>query len=467
MRAVIERPQPRTPAWPALAGLALLASLGACGDPGPQSLDDLLPLSDPVELELSTDARSRPDGVTVRGLPAGTLAALQRLELDEEAWRRLLTVHLLPRNSAPDAEIPADSEPISGDTVIGEDALRFLPSTPLMRRRSYVARWTGDPATKAVELRFTPRRSGAAAQTSVVAIYPSSDVLPRNVSTLYIDFSDAMAPGGVAQHVRLVRDENGRPMNLPLPTAEEERWSEDGTRLELPIAELIEAAAARREAPAEEDEEDGQPAGDDRSAPGENAGGDGRDGAADPEEMPEAEAAMADEDAEPGRPFRFRVGRRYRLILDRDWRDAEDRPLRQGEEKLFAIESPDDQGPDPDTWEILPPAAPRAPLVVRFDGPLDLAAALEGLEVLDENRKPVPGAARVSDAETRWTFQADRPWPNGRFFLRVGAGITDPAGNRLVGAPPPNGDGDGENAGGQTTTARLTPFEVRYELVER
>jgi hypothetical protein len=86
-----------------------------------------------------------------------------------------------------------------------------------------------------------------------------------------------------------------------------------------------------------------------------------------------------------------------------------------------------------------PQAATRTPLSVRFPKSLDHAMLERFLRVCGpepahssaEASPELAGAIRVTDEETRWTFEPTRPWTTGRYVLAVSTQLEDPAGNNI------------------------------------
>jgi hypothetical protein len=398
-----------------LAGLlAPLLALSAC-EPGPGTLEETLQSVDTVELKLVEDERGRPEAVDAV-ISAELLDQLRRIAPNSEQWKLVFDV----AHAGGDAGAAAAAG-LAGDYVVVEDAVRFLPRAPLLRGKPYRARWMrGDEAIATLE--FSPNRAGHEATTRAVAIYPTSDVLPVNLRRLYVEFSGPMRRGGAHRGLRLLRDPGGEPVELPFPAPEEELWNETSTRFTLLLP------TGRREE-------------------GANGGADG-------------EAHGGTTGGSNGRPIAaaspLQVGKRYRLVVERTWRDAEGAPIRAGLDKLFLVDEPDRNGASPDAWTITPPISRQAPLLVEMPSPLDYALLLESIEVRKRDGGTLPGRVRISDNERRWSFQPDTGWVSGPYVLRVDTGLEDPSGNRSGGgASTQNGD----------APKTILPFEVELKPV--
>jgi hypothetical protein len=125
-------------------------------------------------------------------------------------------------------------------------------------------------------------------------------------------------------------------------------------------------------------------------------------------------------------------GKRYTLLIDRRWTDAESNPLKQEFRKTFTVGPPDRKPLDLDTWRIVKPrAGSLEPVVVEFPEPMDHAIVLRELDVLDSAGAPVEGRVTLDRDETRWRLTPSAPWKKGAYTLRVGTNTTDLAGNMV------------------------------------
>jgi hypothetical protein len=126
------------------------------------------------------------------------------------------------------------------------------------------------------------------------------------------------------------------------------------------------------------------------------------------------------------------AGQDYTLMVDGDWADANGRLLAAPARKAFHVLPPDEVPIDPGRWSIdSPKAGGRDPLVVRFPEPLDHALLRRMIQVDGAAGKRTKGAIEVSDAETRWQFTPDEPWPAGDYELVVDTDLEDLAGNAI------------------------------------
>jgi hypothetical protein len=153
-------------------------------------------------------------------------------------------------------------------------------------------------------------------------------------------------------------------------------------------------------------------------------------------------------------------GRRFSLVVDPGWRDADGRPLAASVSKVFETTAPDCAVPVVDQWTIETPAAgTQTPLVLRFPEVLDRALLSSAIAVVDASGDSVHGDIDVLPGEEIWTFTPARAWRRGIYSLRVSSELEDVAGNNLQRVF------DAEVQGDHSTTARvpaviMRPFHV-------
>lgn len=254
--------------------------------------------------------------VEVTGLPAETLAAVEKAALAPGAWGEVLAVYA---EQADDAKGPA-MPPMAGTWKIAGGAIRFEPLFPFAQSVRYRAQFSparlpgGAPDGRPVVSFFQlPTVAGPA--TVVAQIYPSGDVLPENQLKFYLQFSAPMRGTGIYAHIKL-RDASGREVDKPFLELDEELWDPAMTRLTL----FIDPGRIKRGVKPHEDV-----------------------GAV------------------------FEEGKSYTLSIDRAWRDAQGQPLRESFSKTYRIGGADRTPPDTARWTVLAPRAEtREPLVVEL-----------------------------------------------------------------------------------------------------
>jgi hypothetical protein len=127
-------------------------------------------------------------------------------------------------------------------------------------------------------------------------------------------------------------------------------------------------------------------------------------------------------------------GRRYSLVIGKEWPDARNVPLVQGFRKDFRGGPAQRTPPDPKQWMVTAPrAGATGRLTVSFPAPLNYVLLQRMLRVMN-GKVAVEGTISVERQETVWTFTPRQPWATGNYEVVVDTGIEDLAGNH-VGQP--------------------------------
>ena len=266
-----------------------------------------------------------------------------------------------------------DAPAILGEYRVAGGRLYFQPMFPFDPGREYVVRVDGEgyPFVTTVAL---PARN-LTPTTTVEHIYPSTKTLPENQLKLYIHFSAPMAGGDGLAFVKLL-DENAEQVIDPFLPLGDAFWGRDHERYTV----FFDPGRVKR-------------------------------GILPNEEM--------------GRPIL--EGRRYVLVVDAAWRDAEGLPLAKPFRKEFIAGPPDETPIDPTSWTLTAPrSGTREPLSVDFPEPLDRAVLARTLAV--EN---VDGEIEISRDETRWSLTPKMRWRAGTHHLVALSILEDLAGNQI------------------------------------
>jgi hypothetical protein len=311
-------------------------------------------------------------------LPCAGLAASVSIQLDNGAfkvtgwpaatepaagWASVFTVSTGP-----------DLPPLFGSYAVEGGALTFHPRFPLAVGVTYHAVF--HPAGSAtVEEVFHGPAPVTAAPTRVVAMYPSAAILPANQLKLYIVFSAPMQSGDVWPKIHLI-DQDGKPSVLPFVQLDQELWNRDHTRLTL----LFDPGRIKRGV------------------------------------KPNVDMGPVLEE-----------GRRYTLVIDREFKDGNGAPLAEIFHHEFTAGPAERRGIDPKEWKIIAPTVATVnPLVIQFDRPLDYALLQDVFQIAG-----VEGTATVGPGETEWRFQPSQRWKAVDYNLIVNMALEDLAGNRI------------------------------------
>ncbi len=293
---------------------------------------------------------------------AGQWSAEQR-----EAWRIVVSVRR-----------PGASGML-GRSRFSDETLRFTPTYPFLKGAPYRAvLYNGERemAKLDFEIPFEDVAPGR-----VVAVFPSSPLLPENQLKFYLHFSGPMKRGEAYRRIRLETLEGDR-IDDPFLELGQELWDRDGVRFTL----FIDPGRIKR-----------------GLKPREEAG-----------------------------PV-LETGKSYRLIVDRQWPDSRGLPLARSFVKSFRVGEPDVTQPDPQRWRLTAPAvATDGPLRVAFEEPLDHALLQRLLTIVDSQGNALAGNLVIDQHQQRWSFLPDQPWKAGEYALRIDADLEDLAGNSIA-----------------------------------
>jgi len=267
-----------------------------------------------------------------------------------------------------------DAPPLAGSFRYESATLTFTPRYPFQPGLAYRVRFAHGAQRAETVLRAAAASGHATAV--VERLLPSSSEWPENLLRFYIHFSAPMSRGEAFARLHLLDLTAGAEVKLPFLEIHEELWDGDQRRLTV----LFDPGRVKRGL------------------------------------VPHNEV---------GAPLV--AGRRYRLVVEADWRDARNMPLREVFSKEFTAVAAVRAGLDPQSWKITAPrAGSRDPVVVDFPRPLDAGLLVSCLTVAN-----VAGEGRSERDQSRWVFVPDAPWAAAEQQLLIGAALEDVAGNRL------------------------------------
>ncbi|MBM3946135.1 MAG: hypothetical protein FJ315_01885, partial [SAR202 cluster bacterium] len=275
---------------------------------------------------------------------------------------------------------------MAGRFEVDGDSVCFMPRFPFVGGMGYslLVRWPPEGSAPARPEVWTVQRpaKALASTTDVLAIYPSSERAPLNLLKLYVHFSNPMSEGRATRAVHVLRADDREPLDGVFLVMEPELWDRERRRLTL----LLDPARIKR-----------------GLVPHEEAG------------------------------YPLTEGVPVVVTVDRQFRDASGRPLRQGTERRYEVGPPVRARVDPAAWKFRWPAAGSTdPLTVEFDRPLDHALLQHSLRVLDGAGMPVAGRGSTGAGEGSWRFEPRTAWREGRYVVAVNPLLEDLAGNSLV-----------------------------------
>ncbi len=330
-------------------------------------------------IELNSQTRT----VEVSGLSSSALAALSAASWSDTDWQALLRVSV--KSSAPDSasqRAPA----VAGSYLVTGDVLRFTPMFPFDDGRQYevvldggrLPGQTGGWRGTATAVVGTPAVNRLPS-TVVTHIYPSGDVVPANQLRMYVHFSAPMDWRSGHDYVMLLDDRGEEVVDAFLPL-DADFWNDDRTRYTV----FFDPGRVKRGI------------------------------------LPNRQMGRALED-----------GRRYTLVIKREWRDGHGLPLKEEFRHEFKASAAIERPLAMTDWRVTTPAAgTRDPIAVTFPDPLDHGLLRRALGI-ERGGVPIEGDIAIESDETRWLFTPRTPWNAGAYNLVALAFLEDLAGNRI------------------------------------
>lgn len=220
-------------------------------------------------------------------------------------------------------------------------------------------------------------------KVTVLAWYPSAEVLPANQLKFYLHFSCPMEQGNALSHFSLVDLTAGK--LVPEPFRETELWDDARQRLTLWF-------------------------------------------------HPGRQKTGVNLNTEMG-PI-LTEGHHYQLRIAPTMRSAASQTLTVAVTKTFLAGPPQTNQLSLDDWSFPPPPTlgSRQPITLRFPTPLD-HALLQSCVTLQrgEDREPLPCSITIGKQETTLTFTPKTPWPDpAQLNWRILSALEDLAGNSLA-----------------------------------
>lgn len=271
-------------------------------------------------------------------------------------------------------DVPA----LAGNYAVEHGFLAFRPRFPFSDGVKYRAVFHMPGSASPVEKIFEGPPRSTVPTARVEQIYPTSEVLPSNQLRLYIYFSAPMSRGEAGAHVQMLDDKGKALPGVFLPG--EELWDPNFQRLTL----TFDPGRIKRGLTSNE--------------------------------------AMGPPIVE---------GKRYTLVIDRDWPDARGVRMTAEFRKEFRGGPSQRHPPDPAEWRVIaPPADTSDPVVLVFPVPMNYALLRRMIQVSGGGRG-VPGMVSVDKRETEWRLTPQQPWKPGAYTLVVDTGLEDLAGNSI------------------------------------
>jgi len=271
-----------------------------------------------------------------------------------------------------------DVPPLSGSYAVEKGTLVFHPRFPFAPGVKYRAIFRQPGSAAPLEKIFDGAPRDTVPIARVVGIFPSADVLPSNQLRLYILFSEPMSRGEAASRIHVLDDKGKALPGVFLPG--EELWDPGFQRLTM----TFDPGRIKRGLTANE--------------------------------------AM-------GPPIT--EGKRYTLVIDRDWLDARGVGMVDGFRKPYRGGPAQRHPPDPSQWKVTPPKAGTSDaLALNFPTPMNYPLLRRMLQVVGPGGN-IAGTVIIAKEESEWRLIPQSPWKSGDYKLIVDTGLEDLAGNRI------------------------------------
>jgi hypothetical protein len=271
-----------------------------------------------------------------------------------------------------------DVPPLLGSYGVEHGSLVFHPKFPFAAGVRYRAVFRPPGGGAAIEKTFDGPPRDVTPMARVEQVYPSGEVLPSNQLRLYIYFSTPMSRGEAASRIHFLDDKGKELPGVLLPG--EELWDPNFRRLTM----TFDPGRIKRGLTSNE--------------------------------------AM-------GPPIT--EGKRYTLVIDRDWSDARGVRMTEGFRKNFRGGPSIRKTPDPKEWKVTAPKpGTTEALAVNFPVPMNYPLLQRMIQVTD-SRGNVAGTIGIDKAETEWRFTPKEPWKSGDYKLIIDKGLEDVAGNSI------------------------------------
>lgn len=315
--------------------------------------------------------------IEVSGLSSVTLRALSGAELSSDDWQSILRVSV----DSTGGDVP----PVAGTYSIADGVLRFTPLFPLDEGRQYRAvfdasRVPGETRVLQPIASVVGRPASTRVPATVVTqLYPSVGTVPANQLRLYLHFSAPMDWRSGYDYLLLLDDRGQEVVDAFLPL-DADFWNHDRTRYTV----FFDPGRVKRGI------------------------------------LPNKQMGRA-----------LEAGRRYTLVVKREWRDGHGLPLKEEFRHQFTAGPAIERPLATTDWKIgVPAARSRAPLTVDFPAPLDHGLLQRAMGV-SRDGKPIEGSVAIDAGETRWSFTPHEPWTPGDYAVIALAFLEDLAGNRI------------------------------------
>jgi hypothetical protein len=280
---------------------------------------------------------------------------------------------------------------IAGTYEVGETDVKFTPRFPWAKGVKYEASFdlaqlaknyneVYIPPSRAdvlkVEFSLTP---SSKVIPKVIAVYPSSNVLPENQLKFHIAFNTPMTHGDVYNFVKIL-DSKGAEVERAFLIVDQEFWDPEMKVVTL----LLDPGRIKRGLKA---------------------------------------------NVQMGAPLKAQE--HYQLVVKAGWKNIDGVHTASNYTKPFHCVDADRKQIDISTWKITVPAVSTDELIIDCSENLNYILASDGIRVTDEKNNPVEGDIVLREDESAIVFRPKARWSNGTYTVTVNPLLEDLAGNNL------------------------------------
>jgi hypothetical protein len=232
--------------------------------------------------------------------------------------------------------------------------------------------------TNVLELEFSLTPSSKVVP-EVVAVYPSTNILPENQLKFHIAFNTPMTHGDVYNFVKIL-DSKGTEVEKAFLIVDQEFWDPEMKVVTL----LLDPGRIKRGLKA---------------------------------------------NVQMGAPLKAQE--HYQLIINAGWKNIDGVLTASNFTKQFRCVEADRKQVDINTWKISNPTVATDELIIDCNENLNYILTSDGIRITDENNHPVEGDIILGASESVIIFRPKARWSNGTYTLTVNPLLEDLAGNNL------------------------------------
>jgi hypothetical protein len=280
---------------------------------------------------------------------------------------------------------------VSGTYEVGETEVKFTPRFPWANEVQYEAQFDLAQLAKNYNEVYVPPSpnnplrldfsltSSSKLKPEVVAVYPTSEVLPENQLKFHIIFNTPMTHGDVYKFVKLI-DSKGAEVEKAFLVVDQEFWDHEMKVVTL----LLDPGRIKRGLKA---------------------------------------------NLQMGAPLKN--GERYRLVVTSGWKNIDGKLTDKTYTKQFRCVEADRRPVDISAWKITNPGASSDDLIIECNENLNFILASDAIRIFDERNTTVDGEIILQREESIIIFRPKSRWNNGSYTFKVNPLLEDLAGNNL------------------------------------